>query len=47
VRTKAGGVGRVMRMSDDGSVAYVQLDEKPSLDGARFDVSDLELLPAD
>jgi hypothetical protein len=45
VRTKAGEVGRVVRLDADGSIAYVQLDADPKPDGTpAFDVAELELI---
>jgi hypothetical protein len=45
VRTKTGKPGRVIRVEDE--IAYVQLDEEPTPDGAPYDLSDLEIMPHD
>jgi hypothetical protein len=48
IRTTAGDTGRVERLDPDKSIAYVQLDEKPTPDGGTpVAVEDIELLQPD
>jgi hypothetical protein len=46
IRTLDGEIGRVQRLDADDSIAYVQLDAKPTPDdGIPIAVDDLELIP--